>query len=214
MAERDEAVRAAARRHGLSEGAIDVLWDALIRGRGQAQFSHPDLGGMGQWSGGMLQIGDMFNIGLKAKVAAACADLAAQTREGRDEAVFSDRSQAQRQGRVAAEPTFGAGRRRTSVPRTGLSAAGFEHNRAYDREGWWPGRYGVPSSSGSQNGMRYACFPDRHRLVVDRDGRIKVYDTGPHLLSGASQAQSQIQSLVFTSQHGSVGLESFVEVES
>lgn len=217
MAERQEAVRAAARRHGLSEGAIDVLWDALVRGRGQAQFSHPELGGMGQWSGGMLQIGDMFNMGLKAKVAAACADLAAQTRENLEnrEAAFSDLSQTQWQGRAAPEPSVGAGPHRTSVPRTGSAASveGLEYNRASERLEWWPGRYGAPASSGSQNGMRYAYFPDRHRLVVDRDGRVTVYDTSRHCLSGVSQAQSHLQSLVFMSQHGSVGLESFAEVD-
>jgi hypothetical protein len=37
-------------------------------GGGQAQFGHPDLGGMGQWMPGMLMIGDMFNSGLKARV--------------------------------------------------------------------------------------------------------------------------------------------------
>ena len=39
---------------------------ALMEGNGsQAQFSHPDLGGMGQWSqGGMIMVGDMFNEGL------------------------------------------------------------------------------------------------------------------------------------------------------
>ena len=214
MVERQEAVRAAARRHGLSEGAIDVLWDALVRGCGQAQFSHPELGGMGQWSGGMLQIGDMFNVGLKAKVAAACADLAAQTRENR-EATLSDLSQTPGQGRADFEPPFGAGSHRTSVPRTGFAASvdGLEHNRASDRLEWWPASYGAPASSGCQNAMRYACFPDRHRLVVDRDGHVTIYDTSHHRLSGVSQAQSRHQSLAFTSQYGSVGLESFVEVD-
>ena len=61
--------------------------------------------------------------------------------------------------------------------------------------------------------MRYAYFPDRHRLVVDRDGRVAVYDTSHHRLSGVSQQQSRHQSLVFTSQHGTIGLESFVEVD-
>ncbi|GGD88017.1 hypothetical protein GCM10011390_03500 [Aureimonas endophytica] len=42
-----------------------------------AQFSHPELGGMGQWSrGGMLMIGDMFNDGLKGRVRALIDDLA------------------------------------------------------------------------------------------------------------------------------------------
>lgn len=42
-----------------------------------AQFSHPELGGTGQWmQGGMVMIGDMFNHSLKARVAALCQDLA------------------------------------------------------------------------------------------------------------------------------------------
>ena len=71
-------IAAVAARHGFSEGAVAALGDALRRGGGRmAQFSHPELGGMGQWSGGgMLQIGAMFDHALKARVAAAIADLA------------------------------------------------------------------------------------------------------------------------------------------
>jgi hypothetical protein len=59
-----------AAQHGVSAGAIESLADALSRSHGRgAQFSHPELGGMGQWmAGGMLMIGDMFNHELKAKV--------------------------------------------------------------------------------------------------------------------------------------------------
>jgi hypothetical protein len=71
-----------ARRHGVSPGAVETLLQALAAGGGtQAQFSHPELGGMGQWSsGGMLMIGDMFNDALKARVGALAADLAEQLR--------------------------------------------------------------------------------------------------------------------------------------
>ena len=42
-----------------------------------AQFSHPELGGPGQWSrGGMTMIGDMFNDALKTKVKQLCSELA------------------------------------------------------------------------------------------------------------------------------------------
>ena len=70
-------VAALARQHGVSEDAVRVLQDAVRRGGGrQAQFSHPDLGGMGQWSGGgMTQVGDMFNTALKDKVNALCKEL-------------------------------------------------------------------------------------------------------------------------------------------
>jgi hypothetical protein len=69
---------AIAARHGVSPDAVRHLLDALARGHGQmAQFNHPDLGGMGQWSaGGMTMIGDMFNAGLKARVVALCDELA------------------------------------------------------------------------------------------------------------------------------------------
>jgi len=52
-----------AKRHGFSEAAGQALADALRSGGGrQAQFNHPELGGMGQWSqGGMLMIGEMNN---------------------------------------------------------------------------------------------------------------------------------------------------------
>ena len=172
---------------------------------------------MGQWSGGMLQIGDMFNAALKAKVAAACADLAAHLGEGRGlETTLSDPSRTQWQGSRTSEAAVGAERQPTSVPRTGFAAsvAGLDHNRASDPAGWWPGRYGTPASSGSQNGMRYAYFPDRHRLVLDRNGHVTVHDTSHHRLFGVSQAQSGHQSLVFTSQHGNVDLESLLVVES
>ena len=67
-----------ARRTGLSLPAIESLREALVRGKGmQAQFNHPDLGGMGQWMrGGMVMIGDMFNTALATKVANACSLLA------------------------------------------------------------------------------------------------------------------------------------------
>ena len=66
-----------ARRHGFSEEAGRAMADALAAGAGaMAQFHHPDLGGMGQWSrGGMLMIGDMFNNALKGQVAGLASDL-------------------------------------------------------------------------------------------------------------------------------------------
>jgi hypothetical protein len=49
---------------------------ALERGGGQlAQFSHPELGGYGQWMPGMTQIGDMFNYELRDRVERLCQEL-------------------------------------------------------------------------------------------------------------------------------------------
>jgi hypothetical protein len=68
-----------AQRHGFSEAAAQSMLASIRSGGGSmAQFSHPEFGGMGQWSrGGMIMIGDMFNNGLKARVDALCNDLAA-----------------------------------------------------------------------------------------------------------------------------------------
>lgn len=71
-------LEAIAARHGFSADAAAALAEALRRGGGrQAQFSHPALGGMGQWSdGGGIMIGAMFDHDLKARVGALCKDLA------------------------------------------------------------------------------------------------------------------------------------------
>lgn len=71
-----------AQRYGVSTEAVTTLFRAVIAGHGNmAQFSHPELGGMGQWSrGGMTMIGDMFNSALKAKVEGLCSELSELTR--------------------------------------------------------------------------------------------------------------------------------------
>jgi hypothetical protein len=67
---------------------------------------------------------------------------------------------------------------------------------------WWPGDLGSPSSSGSQNNIRYAFFPAARRLVVQRDGQVSVFDTMDHQIGGVSQQQGGGSSLKFTSQYG------------
>ncbi|MCF3643074.1 SHOCT domain-containing protein [Rhizobium sp. TRM95111] len=166
---------------------------ALIAGHGtQAQFNHPDLGGMGQWSqGGMTMVGDMFNNALKAKVDGICSELAALVRDmdlaGRP---ASYQSQSQNQG----------GGVSLFVP--GAFSAG----------NWWPADLGHPSSTGAQNNLRYAFFPETGRLAIDIGGRITVYDTKDHRIGGFSQQQGGDQSLSFTSQHGLVRVSELDEV--
>ncbi len=158
-----------ARTHGVSEAAVHALQDAVRRGGGrQAQFSHPDLGGMGQWSaGGMTQVGDMFNTALKDKVNALCTALAQD-------------GPAEPASKVAPEPARSGG------------------------SDWWPDQLGRPSATGSQNGMRYACFPDARRVAVEQAGTVTLYDSGEHRISGVSQQQSGTQELRFSSQNGTI----------
>ena len=68
--ERLEIIEELARRYGVSTTAVTTLLEAVISGQGtMAQFSHPELGGPGQWAqGGITMIGDMFNNALKPEL--------------------------------------------------------------------------------------------------------------------------------------------------
>jgi hypothetical protein len=52
---------------------------------------------------------------------------------------------------------------------------------------WWPKSLGQPSTAGSEDGLRYAYFPDGHRLAVSRAGEVTVYDTADNEITGVSQ---------------------------
>ncbi|MDO6683206.1 MULTISPECIES: SHOCT domain-containing protein [unclassified Oceanobacter] len=73
---------------------------------------------------------------------------------------------------------------------------------------WWPSELGNPSSSGSQNNIRYAIFPHCQRLALDSNGQVSVYDTQQHQIGGVSQQQGGGNSLTFSSQFGTVYLTS------
>jgi len=170
--------------HSVSPEAVLTLLNALVAGNGsQAQFDHPDLGGMGQWSkGGMLMIGDMFNQGLKYKVGALCDELSGLLRNHPVFAPAASQSQTQSQG---------GGGVSFFVPASQSNA-------------WWPAELGTPASTGAQNDLLYAYFPSTRRLAIRQGGATRVYDTGDHFIGGFSQQQSGDQSLTFTSQHGLV----------
>ena len=80
-------------------------------------------------------------------------------------------------------------------------------------EKWWPDDLGQPSSSGSQNGMRYAFFPERRRLLIEQGGKLTTYDSADHRIGGVSQQDSQEQTLAFTSQKGRVQLDDLKQVK-
>ena len=64
-ADEQRTIEDMAERQRVSLNAVVTLLVALQAGEGhQAQFSHPGLGGMGQWSlGGLVMIGDMSTPG-------------------------------------------------------------------------------------------------------------------------------------------------------
>jgi len=71
---------------------------------------------------------------------------------------------------------------------------------------WWPAELGAPFSSGAQNNTRYAIFPQR--LAVECDGNIIIYDTLDHQIGGVSQQQGGNDSLSFSSQYGTISVNS------
>lgn len=191
------AVEDIARRHGVGLDAVVTLLRALVDGHGnQAQFNHPELGGMGQWSqGGMIMVGDMFNQGLKYRIDSLCNELAPLVRGQPLFAAPIGSSQSQSQGGHAGVSLFVAG--------AGASTGS-----------WWPADLGEPSSVGAQNDLRYAWFPGTRRLAILHGGRCTVYDTGDHQIGGFSQQQGGDQSLTFTSQFGLVRVADLPHVRS
>jgi hypothetical protein len=185
-----------AERHGVSADAVQTLLRALVVGHfTMAQFNHPELGGMGQWTqGGMTMVGNMFDHGLKARVDALCTELAALLRD---------------------QPSImtAAGSQTSHWP-TAPGVSLFDTGAGSPAGMWWPSELGQPSSAGSQKDLRYAIFPAVRRLATEVSGQIALYDTGDHLISGVSQQQGADQTLTFVSQHGLVRLRDLQVVDA
>jgi len=192
------AVEDIAARNGVGTEAAATLLRALVQGGGtQAQFSHPELGGMGQWSqGGMIMVGDMFNQGLKYRVDALCNELSALLRQ---QSVFLPVPQASQSQSQSQSNGNGNG---VSLFVSGANGSG----------SWWPAEFGSPNSTGSQNDLRYAWFQGTQRLAIQQGGRLRVYDTGNHLISGFGQQQGNDQSITFVSQFGVVRVADLPEI--
>ena len=73
---------------------------------------------------------------------------------------------------------------------------------------WWPAELGNPSSSGGQNDARYAYFPQSQRLAILHNGKIRLYNTLNHQITGVQQQQGGYSgSLTFSSQYGTFGVD-------
>ncbi len=177
-------------QHGFALDATRAMAQAVLQGGGgMAQFHHPALGGSGQWMrGGMVMIGDLFNRALADRVGALGNDVAAW---------------------LSANPV-------ASAPQTQVSPESHAAGATREPNSWWPAGLQSPSTSGAQNGLRYAYFADAHRLAIERDGAVQLYDTGEHRIGGVSQQQGSGRSdaLQFSSQHGPVDLASLRRLDS
>ena len=168
-------VAAVAQRHGSARAPVASFTSARSGGGRQAQFSHPELGGMGQWSGGMTQIGDMFNDALKAKVSAFCQEMSAHAPGARAAQNVYEGGRRRRPGRCAARTAGGPRARPTHVVR-----------------------------GAEQHELR--LLPGQAPARLSRDGRVTVYDTGEHRLTGFSQQQPGTGDFAFAGQSGPVAL--------
>jgi hypothetical protein len=180
----ERAVADLSTRYGVSTDAVLVMLDAVRVGNGtMAQFSHPELGGRGQWmAGGMTMVGDMFNHGLQATVAGLASELSSL---------------------LASAPMY--------APAPDPATAGGPGPVCQANLGsWWPGELGRPGASGGQDDSRYAVFPQARRLAVQSGGgSVRVYDTLDHAIGGVQQQQGGLPgTLSFTSQHGTFTVES------
>jgi hypothetical protein len=183
--EAERAIANLSGRYGVSQDAVRTLLFAVNNGGGSmAQFSHPDLGGSGQWMrGGMTMVGDMFNYGLQGTVNGLCNELSILLGSQQVFVPLPPMSQGQSQGGFGGFGGFGGS--------------------------WWPSELGSPSSSGGQNGSSYAYFPQARRLAVQTNGRITIYDTLDHSIGGVQQQQGGPSgSQSFTSQFGTFTVDS------
>lgn len=200
-----------AQRHGFSSDAVLTMLLAVSAGYGnQAQFSHPEFGGMGQWSsGGMVMIGDMFNNYLKGRVGSLCQELSTLI-QGQPLFAVPAQTQSQSQGGGWQgqggnwQGQQGSGQQQSSGGGMGSGMGTSLFVQGSGSGNWWPSDLGVAGSTGSQNNLRYAYFPNARRLAIDQGGQVTVYDTGDHQIGGFGQQQSGDQSITFTSQYGVV----------
>jgi hypothetical protein len=79
-------------------------------------------------------------------------------------------------------------------------------------EQWWPDTLGNPSSSGAQNGTRYAFFQHKKLLLIEHDGKLQKFRTGEHRITGVSQVSGR-GALTFTTEHGPISLEDFEKAQ-
>ena len=94
----EELISRVSIRHSASADAVRTILRALRYGNGtMAQFSHPEFGGMSQWSPGMTMVGDMFNNSLKSKLDAVCTELAAYVAD----TPSTDRDRGREEGEVS-----------------------------------------------------------------------------------------------------------------
>ena len=195
------AIQDIAQRHGFSFDAVMSMLDSVINGNGSmAQFSHPEFGGSGQWmQGGMTMVGDMFNNYLKGRVDNLCSELS-RLIASQPGLIRTGSYQSQTQnGQTVVNSWGGVSSGDVNNPNNLFVAPPVVPD-------WWGPDLKWPNSTGGQNDMRYAWFSQAHRLAIELNGNVTIYDTLDHQIGGVSQQQSGGYSVTFSSQYGYVDL--------
>lgn len=171
-----------AQRYQVPEAKVRELYRLLQESGGrQCQFNCEDLGGPVQWMPGMVTVTRWNDHHLKTRVDGLCSELAAIV-----------------QGSETSAP---AALRRPAGTAPAGACVSLEAG-----ESWWPAKFGHPASSGEQNGIRYAYFPEKHRLLIQEGAHLVAYDTGERHLTGAAQRQGSTSNLTFSTAEGPVDL--------
>lgn len=79
-------------------------------------------------------------------------------------------------------------------------------NQNGSQSGNWWGDLGFPNSTGSQNNTSYAIFSNIGRLAIQQNGKVTVFDTLDNQIGGVGQQQGGNYAVTFTSQYGTVDL--------
>ena len=217
----EQAINDIAVRHGFSSNAVLSMLESVIHGNGNmAQFSHPEFSGSGQWMrGGMIMVSDMFNNALKSRIEGLCVELS-NLIANQPNLIQRGSFQSQSQGGQAQGSNPGQQQRQHgSTQQQGVSGpvgpvSLFVPPAPGASDGWWPGDLHGPTSTGAQNGARYAYFAQARRLAIEVNRGVTVYDTLDHQIGGFSQQQSVGGSLSFSSQHGLIDVASLPVVSS
>jgi hypothetical protein len=71
---------------------------------------------------------------------------------------------------------------------------------------WWEESLGEPAASGSQGGARFAFFPDKKLLLIERAGKIQLFDSAEHSIGSVVQVHRG-KAFAFTSDQGPINLD-------
>jgi hypothetical protein len=159
-------------------------------------------------------VSDLFNHALKSRVDGLCGDLASLVTRQPDlmhGGSFQSQSQGggygQQQGGYGSNPppNSGSGQQQQQSGAGPVGPVSLFVPPAPGPSGdWWGADLRWPTSTGAQNGVRYAYFAQARRLAIEVGGRVTIYDTLDHQIGGFSQQQGAGGSLTFSSQYGLV----------